>query len=186
MKTIVLASILVTHSLSSLSQGVFSNSTNSAIEKVLQDYPNQFRNIKGIPVNEKGIASNFESSVQIPGAISCTVSQSDAGDRQVISWKADLFSTSDFTQASKKYNELYNQVKNTIIKLQGTKPYILSGQYAEPSKGKLFHAIVLRMLPASGELQSVKVEISLEQIDFSWKLQLSIYDDKDEQWVRRG
>jgi hypothetical protein len=186
MKTIILATILVTLSISCRSQGVFSNSTNTAIEKVIQDYPNGFRNIKGSVVTEKGIASNFESIIQIPGSISCVVSEKTAGDRPAMSWKADLCYTSDFTEASRKYTELFNLIKNSIIKLQGTKPYILSGQYTEPNKNKLYHAIVLRMLPASGDLQSVKVEISLEQIASSWKLQLTIYDDKDEQWVRGG
>jgi len=184
MKTIILAIILVTLSIDAYTQGVFSNATNIALEKVIQDYPNRFRNIKGALLLENGQASNYESSIKIPGSVSCFVSQSNTS-RQTLSWKAELYASSDFTEASKKYTELYNQIKNTIIKIQGAKPYILSGQYASPSKGKSFHAVVLSMLPAAGDLQRVKVEISLELHGSTWKLQLSIYDDGEEQLVNR-
>jgi hypothetical protein len=36
------------------------------------------------------------------------------------------------------------------------------------------------MLPASGEMQRLKVEISLEQEGSAWKLLLSIYDDHED------
>jgi hypothetical protein len=183
MKTIILAIILVTHCIDTRAQGVFSNATNTALEKVIQDYPNRFRNIKGALLVENGQASNYESSVKIPGSLSCFISQSNT-NRQICSWKAELFASSDFTEASNKYNELYNQIKNTIIKIQGAKPYILNGQYAAPSQGKSFQAVVLSMLPASGDLQRVKVEISLEFQGSTWKLQLAIYDDREDHLVR--
>ena len=182
MKTIVLAIVLVTQTLNLLSQGVFSNSTNIALEKVIGDYPNQFKNIKGALLVQNGQASNYASSIIIPGSVSCIVLQSNT--RQTNSWKADLFSSSSFDEARSRYTELYNQIKNTVIKVEGTKPYILSGQYAAPAANKSSHTIVFSMLPASGELQRVKVEISLEQQGSTWKLQLAIYDDKDDQLVR--
>ena len=183
MKTVIFAIILVTLSIDALTQGVFSNSTNTALEKVIQDYPNRFRNIKGAVLRENAQAINYESSVKIPGSLSCIVSQSNASNGEVLSWKAELFTSASFREASQKYNELFNQIKNTIIKLNGSKPYILSGQYTSPEETKPFHAVVLNMLPAAGELQRVKVEISLEQLGGNWKLQLAIYDDREEQFV---
>ncbi len=183
MKTVILAIIVVTCSIDLHAQGVFSNGTNTALEKVIQDYPNQFRNIKGAVVIQKAHATDYESSVKIPGSVSCLVSQSNSS-RDVISWKAELITSANFSEASNGYTELYNQIKNTIIKIQGSKPYILSGQYSAPDKNKSYQAIVLNLLPASGELQKIKVEISLEQQGSSWKLQLSIYDDAEQQLVR--
>jgi hypothetical protein len=178
MKTVLIAIILVTYSIESIAQGVFSNSTNTALEKVIQDYPNRFRNIKGAMLVENGQATNYESSIKIPGSLSCIVSQSNA--RQSISWKAELFASSSFDDASSKYIELFNQIKNSIIKIQGSKPYILSGQYTTPDQGKPYQAVILNMLPASGEMQRLKVEISLEQAGSTWKLVLSIYDDNED------
>lgn len=183
MKTVIFAIILVTLSVDTIAQGVFSNATNTALEKVIQDYPNQFRNIKGAMLVENGQATNYESSVKIPGSVSCIISQSNSS-RHSMSWKAQLFTATSFEEASGKYAELFNQIKNSIIKLQGSKPYILSGQYANPDQGKPYQGVILTMLPASGELQKLKVEISLEQDGSNWKLQLAIYDDRDDAMVR--
>jgi hypothetical protein len=183
MKTVILAIIVVACSVDLSAQGVFSNATNTALEKVIQDYPNQFRNIKGEVLIQNAQATAFESSVKIPGSISCIVSQSNSS-RQAMSWKAELLTSSNFSEASAKYTDLYNQIKNTIIKIQGSKPYILSGQYAAPEKSKSYQAVIFNMLPASGELQKIKVEVSLEQAGSNWKLQLSIYDDSEQQLVR--
>lgn len=182
MKPVILAIIVVTCSIDLCAQGVFSNGTNTALERVIQDYPNQFRNIKGAMVIQNARATDFESSVKIPGSQSCIVSQSNSSG-SAVSWKAELFTSASFSDASHKYTEFYNQVKNTVIKIQGAKPYILTGQYSVPDKNKSYQAIVLNMLPAAGELQKIKVEISLEQQGSSWKLQLSIYDDADQQLV---
>ena len=183
MKTVILAIIVVACSVDLFAQGVFSNATNTALEKVIQDYPNQFRNIKGNVLIQNAQATDFESSVKIPGSISCIVSQSNSS-RQTMSWKAELLTSSSFSEASTKYTDLYNQIKNTIIKIQGSKPYILTGQYAVPKKSKSYQAVILNMLPAAGYLQKIKVEISLEQVGSSWKLQLLIYDDAEQQFVR--
>ena len=183
MKTAILAIILVTHSVDSLSQGVFTNSTNSALEQVLQDYPNRFRNIKGAMLVENTRATNYESSVKIPGSTKCFITQS-VTDAQAMSWTADVYSSDDFSEASRRYNELFNQIKNTIVKVQGAKPYILNGQLTRPDQGKPYHSSVLSLLPAAGELQKVKVVISLLQQGNTWKLQLSIYDDHEEQLVK--
>jgi hypothetical protein len=183
MKTVILAIIVVACSVDLSAQGVFSNATNTALEKVIQDYPNQFRNIKGSVLIQNAQATDFESSIKIPGSISCIVSQSNSS-RKTMSWKAELVTSSNFSEASTKYTDLYNQIKNTIIKIQGSKPYILNGQYAAPEKSKSYQAVVFDMLPSAGELQKIKVEISLEQVGSNWKLQLSIYDDAEQQLVR--
>ena len=183
MKTAILAIILVTYSVDSFSQGVFSNGTNSALEQVLQDYPNRFRNIKGAMLVENTRATNYESSVKIPGSVSCFITQSTT-NAQALTWTAEVYSSNDFSEASRRYNELFNQIKNTIVKVRGAKPYILSGQLSRPDQGKPYHSSILSLLPAAGELQKVKVEISLLQRGTTWKLQLSIYDDHEEQLAK--
>jgi hypothetical protein len=53
--------ILMFACLNSSAQGVFTNQTNAAIEKVIQDYPNQFKNITGPLLLEK------QQSCFVPG-----------------------------------------------------------------------------------------------------------------------
>jgi hypothetical protein len=163
-------------SLHSNSQGVFTNNTNAAIERVIQDYPNQFRNIKGQPVLENSQFTNYESSVRIPGALSCLVTKYNFSRKEAMCWKADLLETSGFQDAKTKYKELYNQIRNSIVRIEGEKPYILNGQYESPVEGKRFHSVTFNMLPSMGEMQKLKVELSLTQQAGVWKIGLIIYD----------
>jgi hypothetical protein len=184
MKTAILALLMVTCFVETRSQSVFSNGTNSAIERVIQDYPNKFGNIKGALISENAQGTNYESNVKIPGSLSCTISQTSFTNKKFLSWRSELFVASSFSEASDKYSELFKQIKNSVIKLQGAKPYILNGQYATPDQGKNFQSVILNLLPAAGELQNVKVEIAMESQGGKWKIMLAIYDDRDEQLAK--
>jgi hypothetical protein len=175
MKTVIPLSLLVFTSLDLAAQGVFSNETNIALERVIQDYPNRFNNIKGAILLEDAKTTNYESSIKIPGSLSCRVTLFN-GQRQTVSWKAELFDTGNFAEARDKYKEFYNQIKNTIIKIQGEKPCILNGQYESPEIGKQFHSIVFSLLPSAGSLQKVRVELSIYNQASLWRIQIAIYD----------
>lgn len=164
--------LLLLLSLRVTAQGVFTNQTNSAIEKVIRDYPNQFRNIKGSVLLENGESINYQSNIQIPGAISCVVARYQSS----LYWKAELFESADFHDAKARYSALFGQIRNTIIKIEGEKPYILNGQYEIPVEQKRFHSVVFNMLPAVGGMQKVKVELSLVRQVNTWKINLVIYD----------
>ena len=156
-------------------QGVFTNQTNSAIEKVIQDYPNQFRNITGAMLVEKQQTIDYQSNIQIPGAISCQVIKYSSA-RPTLYWRAELMQTGSFDEARSLYKDIYNQVRNSIIKIEGEKPYILNGQYDIPDERKRFHSVVFSMLPSVGELQKVKVELSLVQQSAKWKVVIAVHD----------
>jgi hypothetical protein len=156
-------------------QGVFTNQTNSAIEKVIQDYPNQFRNITGALLVEKQQTADYRSNIQIPGAISCQVIKYSSGN-SALCWRAELIQTGNFDEARSLYKDIYNQVRNSIIKIEGEKPYILNGQYDIPDQRRRFQSVVFNMLPAVGELQKLKVELSLVQQSATWKVIIVVHD----------
>lgn len=156
-------------------QGVFTNQTNAAIEKVIQDYPNQFKNITGQLLLEKQQTADYQSSIQIPGAVSCQVIKYNLGRKETC-WRAELLQTAQFSDARNLYKEVYSQIRNTIIKIEGEKPYILNGQYNIPDERKRFHSVVFSMLPSVGDMQKLKVELSLVQHDGIWKVVLLVHD----------
>ena len=127
--------LLLLLSLDGTAQSVFANQTNSAIEKVIRDFPNQFRNIKGIVLLENKQSINYQSNIEIPGAISCVVTQHHS-NKESLSWKAELFQSGNFQEAKNKYQALYGQIRNSIVKIEGEKPYILNGPYEIPGEHK--------------------------------------------------
>jgi hypothetical protein len=176
MKTTGLFILLLLLHLYAPAQGVFTNNTNTAIEQVIQDIPNQLKNIRGEVLTEGQQTTDYESQVKIPGARSCVITRFSVAKKEAHCWKATLFESASFQEARGTYKELYSQIKNSIIRIQGEKPYILNGQYEMPQESKRYHSTVFVMLPSVGQMQKVKVELSLQQFSSGWKVSLLIYD----------
>jgi hypothetical protein len=158
--------------LTTTAQGVFSNKTNAALKKVIEDYPNHFINIKGDRISAIDLAVNYKSKVVIPGSVNCTLTSKD----DTYSWDCELFTSPDFEKAKSKYNDLYNEIHNTIIKLEGEKPVILNGQYETPEKDRKESSIFFHFLPNTGIIQKLSVELQLQSDGGEWKINLHVYE----------
>lgn len=157
-------------------QGAFSNSTNSTLQKVLEDYPQSFNGIRGDLLFDKHQNKDFKSLVSIPGAIRATITHVTAAGQQNASWNCLLFETNSFLEASGKFRNYYDEIRNSIIKIGGQKAYILNGAYSNPQETASSHLIAFQLLPATGELQKVKVELHLFFAESNWKIALIVHD----------
>ena len=119
-------------SFASRAQDVFSNKTNMALEKVVKDFPNRFRNIKGELLVQKTQTAEYRSTIQVPGSTSCIVTKYLVSNNDTYSWSCVAAENRDFNQAKIKFKEIFEQIENTIIKIDGEKPFIISGQYRTP------------------------------------------------------
>jgi uncharacterized protein involved in tolerance to divalent cations len=162
-------------------QGVFTNQTSTALQQVIGDYPNHFRNIQGDLLSSEPQSTDYTSKVLIPGALNAVVTRyNTAVDKDIYSWKCLLTESEDFDVISKKYKELYNQIKNSIIKIDGQKPFILNGTYETPTEDKKFATSEFYLLPSTGAMRKLKVELTLEYYVTEWKMALAVYDQKEE------
>jgi hypothetical protein len=177
--------LMLTLPLWSYPQGVFTNQTHSALEIVLNDYPKHFRNIKGNLVNADPQTTDFASKVEIPGAINTVITRySSSNEKEIYSWKTTLMENEDFDESAKRYKDIFSQLSNSIIKIEGEKPFILTGTYNTPTDEKRFNSSVLQLLPAaSGRLANVKVELTMEYLVTEWKISILVYDEDEEAFV---
>jgi hypothetical protein len=172
---LTLTPVLLSATLSA--QGVFSNKTQVVLEKVIQDYPNHFYNIKGELISQALQTSRYRSTLQLPGAESTVITVS-SGSRGS-DWSCVVLDTKSFTEARDRFAAIYGQLSNSIITAGGQKTFILSGQYETPAEDKKSTSIVFSLLPGVGEMKKIKVELMLRQENSGWKILLSV-DDKDE------
>jgi len=163
-------------SVSSFAQGVFANKTSAALEKVIRDYPNRFRNIKGEIIIENTQSTEYRSTIEIPGSTASTVTRYSSKNNDVYSWSCILFEADDFNQVKDKYREFFGQIKNSIIKTEGQKTFILNGRYEMPSEEKKFTTVIFELLPATGEMKKIKIDLTLQYEITGWKISLSVYD----------
>ena len=155
-----------------LSQGVFDNNTHTALQKVIADYPNDFRNIRGDKI--AGKRSEFHSTIQVPGSQHCVFVEGQS--RKNFTWECQFMASSDFDKANKRFKEIYESVKNSIIKIEGKPPFILNGKFEYASPDKEQTPINFELLPSSGEMQSLRVELLLRKDGSKWKVSLLVYD----------
>jgi hypothetical protein len=162
-------------------QGAFANQTNSTLQTVLSDYPLKFRNIRGALINKDPQSSDFASKAELPGSINTVITQySSTDDKEVFSWRSVVMATEEFETATQKYKEIFTELSNSIIKIDGQKPFILTGVYTTPTDEKRFNSSTLQLLPAaSGELARAKVEIVLEYLVTEWKVSVLVYDEEE-------
>lgn len=165
-------------------QSVFSNQTHSTLQKVINDYPNHFKNIKGTVLVENPQTTDYASTVQIPGSVNTVITRYSSGDdAEIYSWKCVMLESEEFELVSKKYKEIFNEMKNSIIKLDGNKPFILNGTYVVPTEEKRFTSSSLTLVPASGNLKNLKVELTMEFLISEWKVSLLVYDHLEDELV---
>jgi hypothetical protein len=164
---------------------VFSNKTNMALEKVIRDFPNRFRNIKGDLLVTRVKTTEYKSTVQVPGFPSClVVHYASSPNADAYSWNCTAVETKEFSLAKIRFKEIYDQIQNTIIKIDGEKPFIVSGQYRTPNEERKYCDVGFELLPAVGEMKKLKMDLILQYVMQEWKVLIVVYDsDKKEDEV---
>ncbi len=176
MKNILTLLLILFFGASVPAQGVFRNQTNNTLEKVVQDFPSQFKNIRGELLSSSQGSAEYKSNISIPGAVSTTITQSTNAHKQVLSWQSVVFSGGEFDKAKSRFEELFNQIKNTIIKPEGQKAVIINGMYTDPAESKPVTAIQFDLLPATGLMRQVNIDLVMKNTGNQWKIVLSVYD----------
>lgn len=177
MKNNVLLSVCLYLTGTSFAQGVFPNKISTGLEKVILDHQHKYKDIKGEIVFQDDQVSEYKSNIHLPGASSCVVKYYKGADNNNYSWACVFLETQNFEQAESRYKEIYDQLKNSIIKLQGQKPFILNGQYEVPNQQRKANNIIFDLIPSVGEIRKLKVELSLINEADRWKLLLSVRDE---------
>ena len=157
-------------------QGVFSNKTQVVLEKVIQDYPNHFYNIKGELIGQAVETARYRSTLQLPGSASSTVTLSSLSGAAGSGWVCVVLDTENFDTAKGRYAEIYSQLSNSIITSGNQKTFILSGQYEAPAEDHKTTRVIFSLLPGVGEMKNLKVELLLLEEAKGWRILLSVQD----------
>ena len=175
---LALAPVLLSGTLTA--QGVFSNKTQSVLEKVIQDYPNHFLNIKGELISQAAQSTRYQSTLQLPGSSSTVVMVASPG-AMGSGWACTVLETPSFETAKGRYAEIFGQLSNSIINSSSQKTFILSGQYEVPSQDHKSSHVLFSLLPGVGDLKNLRVDLSLVQDGQVWKIYLSVQDGNSTQ-----
>jgi hypothetical protein len=186
-KTLVLLTISALASCLNYAQSVLhikGNSLDGDIQKVIEDYPNRFAGIRGDMKIQNPQSTEYECKIKPEGAIESSITLYASAKNNVCSWQALMLATENFSEAKKKYQQIFSQLNNLAIKTSGLKTYRLSGKYDPPSEEKRFAGTVCSIVPADDNIRSLKLEISLQYEMMEWKLRILIYDMEREDYEK--
>jgi hypothetical protein len=158
-------------------QGVFSNKTQVVLEKVIQDYPNHFYNIKGELISQALQSAMYKSTLEVPGASSSTVTMPTTTGGTGSDWNCTVLQTESFDEARSRFAEIYDQLSNSIITTVGQKTFILSGQYEAPVQDKKYTQVMFSLLPGVGDMKRLHVELTMNVAQQGWVVAINVTDE---------
>ena len=165
---------------------VFSQSFHGVIDSVLRDFPNSLRHITGDLVLAQGEFENYASTVELPGAESCTITRWHSIEDTTASWQARMYKGEDFSVASKQYECLFRQLKGCYLRLVDGSKFFLVGDW-EPAKEEApFTTSTLRVQTGDERYQEVKVEVELVFLVTDWAVNVNIVSKKRDDKVGGG
>jgi len=182
MRSSILALTLTLLSASLSAQGVFSNKTQVILEKVIQDYPNHFTNIRAELISQAVQTVSYKSTLQLPGSKSSTITLGTAGGNEESDWTCTVLTTPDFNEAKTRYSEIYSQLSNSIISTVDRQTFIINGQYEAPSEEKKYTQVLFSLLPGVGIMKRLRVELVLHKQDLNWVVTITV-SDRDREMV---
>ncbi len=176
MRNILTLALLLNAAWANSQDDVFSNKTNLALEKVIRDYPNKFHNITGERIAQNAKVAEYKTTISVPGASYTSIWKYNVANSDFYNWNCTTFNSPNFMQARTKFKEVYEQIDNTVIKIDGQKPFILNAQYHTPTELKDLNSISFELLPLTDEMKNMKIDLSLEKESNIWKVRLNVYE----------
>jgi hypothetical protein len=157
-----------------------SNSIQPDMEKVLKDYPNQFKNLIAEEVSQTPQTTDYRSSLLITGAQECSVTKYSSKKKEIYSWQALMLTTEDFDKAKRKFRALFDQLNNISVRLSPVLVAHFKGVYESPTEAKNFASIVFSTGENEVSLKQLKIELRLESEMLEWKLRIIVYEKERE------
>jgi len=155
-----------------------SNTVNGALIKVIQDFPNHFKMIRGEIISQDVQAVNYTSNVNITGADSSIIIQNGSDSDNIYSWQEVVFNTDDFNEAREKFHEYFSKIKGTSVTVNNKK-ISFHADYIEPDDAKRFETILFTQNPKAAELKDVVIDLSMQYVLSGWQISVSVYEHTD-------
>ncbi len=155
------------------------NSFRATLTSIVNDYPNQFKNLLGDLLVENPQSTDFSSKLNISGAVSSVITKYSAAGIDVYSWEALILITDDFAAASKKFTSLFGSINNLTATLEG-RNVVFKGASLNPIEEKKFSSIRFQLADTNSKYKKLKIELLLEAAMLEWTVRVLIYETERE------
>lgn len=153
------------------------------LEKVINDYPNQFALIKGQQNQAEPNIIEYSSKVEMKTAVETKIIGYPANKKINWLWEAKLLVTEDIDILKKQYKAYYNDILGKSLFSKGGNNSIQpSNTYAAPSEELRLWSNQFHINDATGEFSRMVIDLVAEYQHFEWVIYLRVYDkEKDDE-----
>jgi hypothetical protein len=156
------------------------------IDAVLQDFPNNLRNISGELMLASGEFENYASIVELPDAENCIVTRYHSKDDTTASWQAKMYTGVDFGKAAGQYRDLFHKLQGCYITLADGTVVYLKGAWEPAKENAAFTTSIFRVTTGDPRYREVKVELELVYLLSDWVVHINIISKKPDDEVGGG
>ena len=175
MKKQLLVFLLLAYAGLTKAQTTFSHTATDVLQTIIRDYPHRFNNLQGEALEKMPEVIQYKSTVDMPGALRCTVTHFGNAENYIVYWKALMLKTNRYKDACEKYNLLYKEIANSIVKTAYDKPLMVSGRYTTPEESQPTNCTVFNLLPGNVDMQ-VKIKLLLRKRAGEWMVVLYVIE----------
>lgn len=160
-----------------------SGQISPVLSKVIVDFPNDFEHIRGEVLSTGPEVSTYAALLTIREMEPGIVEQYGDERDHLYSWSNILLETDDFEEAKKKFHSYYTDIKRTTAVIHNFSVRLVS-DYTEPDESKKFTHIIFPLETIEESLKDVVVELSMQYELSDWKITVSLYRLKGEQYAK--
>lgn len=145
------------------------------LAKVIEDYPNHFKNYLGEIRMENPQATEYQTTFVIKEALSSSITRYSAEGKEIWSWEVLMLQSEDFGKAEKKFRSLFQSIRNLSVNTGGDK-VVFKGDFEKPAEEKKFTSIVFKPAREEGVFQKLRIDLLLQNVLLEWEVKVIFYD----------
>jgi hypothetical protein len=155
------------------------------LEKVINDYPNQFALIKGVQNPGDPSVIEYSSKIEMKGAVETKILGYRAHKKINWLWEAKLLVTDEVAEMQKQYKAYYNDIAGKAFFSKGNNNSINpTGPYSAPSDELRLWSNQFRINDVTGEFSRLVIDLVAEFQNFEWVIFLRVYDKEKDEEIR--
>lgn len=145
-----------------------------ALEKIVLDFRQDYKNIQGAHLESQGEMETFESMVKLPGLSDCKILRFHSLQDTTATWQGVVYNGEDYKEAVKAYQNTFRLVKKSQVRWIDRSTIGFEGNLEAPRDDVRFTTSTLVLSLADNRYQNFQAEIELLNTYDGWQVQLNM------------
>lgn len=154
------------------------------LSEVINDFPYNYKNIRGEALSNDEANTNYASKVEIKDAIETKITSYTHQKYLSWVWESVLFQTEDLKELQRRYKAYYNDITGKALFKSGIPSLVPTAPYNAPTEQLRFWSNQFRMDTDAVMYRNLVVDLVAEYINFQWTVYLRVYDKVKDEEVR--